>query len=211
MYSPASFRMKDSEEIKAFVAAHNFGLLVSQTPGQEWLATHVPWLWDERAPNLRLWAHVARANPHWRHLEGASVLVVFTGPHCYISPSWYEAGLEVPTWDYTAVHATGRAHLLSEEELAQQVHDLVAFHEPDAPLLSQLDHPDIVAQRQAIVGIAVDVEHLEGKRKLNQNRPAVQRARVAVVLSGSPHEAEREIAGLIAETLAPPVQADGPD
>lgn len=206
MYNPASFRMTDVDEIKAFVAAHNFGLLVSQAPGQEWLATHVPWLWDESAAEPRLWAHVARANSHWRHLEGASVLVVFTGPHCYISPSWYEAGLEVPTWNYTAVHATGRAHLLTATELAQQVRDLWAFHEPDAPLLAQMDSPDIAAQRQAIVGIAVDVDHLEGKRKLSQNRPAIQRARVAAVLSARPHEAEREIAQLIADTLPPSVE-----
>lgn len=203
MYNPASFRMKDADAARAFVAQHNFGLLVSQTPDGEWLATHIPWVWGPDADTPQLLGHVARANPHWRHVNGASVLVVFTGPHCYISPRWYEAGLEVPTWDYTAVHATGRARLLTDDELAQQVQTLVAFHEPDAPLLQQLDHPDIVAQRQAIVGIAVDVEHLEGKQKLNQNRPAEQRARVVRVLAESAHESERAIAALIASTLAP--------
>ncbi len=195
--------MTDSHAVRAFVAQHNFGLMVSQTAEGEWLATHIPWVWGPDPATPQLLGHVARANPHWRHLSGASVLVVFTGPHCYISPSWYEAGLEVPTWDYTAVHATGRARLLTDAELARQVETLVAFHEPGAPLLKQLDHPDIVAQRQAIVGIAVDVDHLEGKQKLNQNRPAAQRARVARVLAQSPHESERDIAALIAATIPP--------
>lgn len=201
MYNPSSFRMKDADAVRAFVTHNNFGLLVSQTAEGEWLATHIPWVWAPDADTPQLLGHVARANPHWRHLSGASVLVVFTGPHCYISPRWYEAGLEVPTWDYTAVHATGRARLLTDDELTQQVESLVAFHEPDAPLLQQLDHPDIVAQRQAIVGIAVEVEHLEGKQKLNQNRPAEQRARVVRVLADSVHESERAIAALIRATM----------
>jgi len=201
MYNPSSFRMTDPDAIRQFVTEHSFGLLVSQSDGGEWLATHIPWIWRDEAGATWLLGHVARANPHWRYLEGASVLVVFMGPHCYISPSWYQAGLEVPTWDYTAVHVTGIARILTDEELAQQVHDLVAFHEPNAPLLTQLNHPDIVAQRQAIVGVAVRVQSIEGKQKLNQNRAAEQRARVVKVLEASPREAERDIAHLIAATL----------
>ncbi len=211
MYNPPSFRMTSADAVRAFIARHNFGLLVSQAAGGEWLATHIPWVWGPDASAPQLLGHVARANPHWRHLPGASVLVVFAGPHCYISPRWYEAGLDVPTWDYTAVHATGRARLLTDDELAQQLESLVAWHEPDSPLRQQLHHPTVVAQRQAIVGIAVDVEHLEGKQKLGQNRPAEQRARVVRVLAESAHESERDIAALIASTLGPGSDQSVPD
>jgi transcriptional regulator len=193
--------MTEEAAMRRLVEENNFGLLVSAGPDGGFHATHLPWLWDDSDGGTELLAHMARANPHWRHLNGQEALVVFTGPHCYISPAWYEAGIEVPTWDYTAVHVTGRARLLEPEELARQVERLVRFHEPASTLLEHLNAPEVAVQRQAIVGVAVRVDRIEGKAKLSQNRPAIQRERVVRVLEQSPREHERAIAKLIRGTL----------
>jgi transcriptional regulator len=106
MYVPASFKMSDADELHGFMRAHSFAMLVTQGKGGM-TATHLPLLLDaDVGPNGRLLGHVARANPQWRDVEGEA-LVIFPGPHAYVSPTWYESPGTVPTWDYLAVHAYG--------------------------------------------------------------------------------------------------------
>src|SRR5262245_59160657 len=110
MYLPPSFREDSLQAIHALVHDHSFGLLVSAGPsGLD--ATRVPFLLDPtRGAKGTLTAHMARANDHWRNLEAAGeVLAVFSGPHTYISPTWYTNQKSVPTWNYVEVHAYGRA------------------------------------------------------------------------------------------------------
>ncbi len=111
MYVPGHFRVDDPETLRAFMRAHAFATLVTVVDGAPF-ATHVPFLVDdakggEEAAGLVLRAHVARANPQWRTLEEQDALVIFSGPHAYVSPAWYGAAESVPTWNYTAVHAYG--------------------------------------------------------------------------------------------------------
>src|SRR5438477_3101686 len=115
MYVPPHFAESDPAALHAFVERHSFGLLVSQVGGVPF-ATHLPLLLDRAAgPHGTLVGHVARANPHWRHLAGQTTLAVFAGPHAYISPSWYQAENMVPTWNYTAVHATGPVEVVEDK------------------------------------------------------------------------------------------------
>src|ERR687890_349960 len=109
MYIPEHFREGRIEVLHDFVRRYSFGTLVSQVEGEPF-ATHIPFLLDGgRGPNGTLRAHVARANPHWRGLRGdTTALVMFQGPHAYVSPSWYATPVAVPTWNYSAVHAYGR-------------------------------------------------------------------------------------------------------
>src|SRR5207244_5542732 len=113
-YGPPDFAESDRDTLHDFIERYSFGLLVSQVGGVPF-ATHLPFLLDRTAgPNGTLIGHVARANPHWRELASQTALAVFSGPHAYISPTWYEATNVVPTWNFAAVHATGRAELVED-------------------------------------------------------------------------------------------------
>lgn len=156
--------------------------------------SHLPLLIDREAgPRGTLLGHFARANPQWRHAAGREVLVVFTGPHAYISPQWYEAERVVPTWNYIAVHAYGRLELIEE---AAQVRDLLArmvrHYEASRPRPWSLDdQPADFVERLAkqIVAFRIPIERLEGKWKLNQNHPPERRERViAALAAGGPDE-----------------------
>ncbi|HEY4365267.1 MAG TPA: FMN-binding negative transcriptional regulator [Bryobacteraceae bacterium] len=203
MYNPAAFAENRAEVLHSFLRAHPFGTLVTNGPdGPE--ASHVPFFWDAEAGLLR--CHMARANPHGRLLtSGARVLAVFTGPHHYITPNWYaskqEHGKVVPTWNYTAVHASGSARLFEDApSLLRHLHELTDSQEAGSSHpWSVADAPPefIEGQMKAIVGIEIAVERLEGKWKLNQNRPAADRDGVIAGLEtlGSPDS--REVARLM--------------
>src|SRR4051812_36029868 len=102
MYVPTAFAETDPAKLHDFIEAHSFGLLVS-APGGVPVATHLPLLLERSTgPHGCLVGHVARANPQWEGLDGKPVLAVFSGPHAYVSPAWYESENVVPTWNYVA-------------------------------------------------------------------------------------------------------------
>jgi len=187
MYNPSAFREQRPEVLHAFIRAHPLGLLVSHGPSGL-LANLLPFVLEagdgERAV---LKAHMARANPQWRELDGQPVLVVFRGADAYVSPSLYaskaETGKVVPTWNYTMIQARGRARLHEQREwLMPQLHALTGAQEAGrAEPWSIADAPTdyIDAQAQAIVGIEIEVTALEGKWKVSQNQPEANRRSVA--------------------------------
>ncbi|HEU4929892.1 MAG TPA: FMN-binding negative transcriptional regulator [Candidatus Krumholzibacteria bacterium] len=205
VYNPRSYRNENLPELHAFMQRYNFAALFTHKDGRSF-STHLPFMIDpDRGANGTLIAHMARANPHWRAFEGAAPsLVVFMGPHAYISPAWYHDQETVPTWNYTLVHAEGRPRLVEDREhLRAMVMRLVALHE------SPLGHPWDVAKAEAvmeaelagIVGFEIPIDRIEGKFKLNQNRSADDRWGVVRALEGSSHPDEREIARLMREQL----------
>lgn len=169
--------------LHACIRAHPFGALVSVGPdGLD--ANHVPFLIDpEPAPFGTLRGHVARANPAWRELTAhADTLVIFQGPHTYVTPAWYPAkrehGKVVPTWNYVVVHAYGRARVIHEAEWLQRlVTRLTNEHEANrAEPWKVSDAPEdfVAKQLRAIVGIEVPLARLVGKWKASQNRSQVE-------------------------------------
>ena len=124
-------------------------------------------------------------NPHWRAFGGeAETLVIFQGPHGYITPSWYESAQAVPTWNYTAVHAYGRPRILEGEAALDLLRDQVAFYESgfEKPWETSTQAPGYIeGMATGVVAFDVEVTRLEGKGKLSQNRPA-DRERVAAAL-----------------------------
>lgn len=179
MYLPQDFAESRSEELFRVVREHPFGILVTQTStGLD--ANHLPFLLEEgRGPFGTLLAHVARANPIWQEVsEGAEVMVVFRGPHGYISPNWYPSKQEthrhVPTWNYEVVHAHGRVHIRDDERFVRGVvARLTRAHEAREPRpwkMSDAESDYLAEQLRQIVGIEVELTRLEGKRKLSQNR-----------------------------------------
>ena len=170
MYTPRQFGMAEADAIR-LVNQYPFGLLISTTDG-ELHTTHVPFLLSEDATTLT--CHVARANPHWQQLP-CTVTAVFNGPDHYISPNWYAAADQVPTWNYEAVHITGDATTFDDAaSLEQLVADLSANMEAGFNIpwtMDKLSDRTRVALLRAIVGIRIDIQHMDGKSKFSQNKP----------------------------------------
>ncbi len=178
------------------IERHSFALLISGEPKLE--ASHLPLLLDRHEkPYGTLLGHMARANSQWQTAANSEVLAIFSGPHAYISPQWYAAPHTVPTWNYIAVHACGRLELIEEEsESIALLEKTVAAYEASQPQPWRLDEsPDFVSKLAAqIVAFRIPIQRLEGKWKLNQNRPAEQRARVIERLQAQADENSLAIA-----------------
>jgi transcriptional regulator len=185
VYLPPVFTERRPEILLAHIERHDFGLLVSH--GRAGLvASHIPFLAERQGERIRLLGHVARANPQVADLvSGSEVLAIFAGPHAYVSPTWYEAGPAVPTWNYADVHAYGRVQPLDEERLRHLLRRLSERHEAASPAPWRLDGlPDdyLNGMLQGILGFEIAVSRLEGKYKLSQNRPEADRPRIAAAL-----------------------------
>ena len=169
------------------------------------MATHLPMLLDaEDGPLGTLRGHVARANPHWRAFRGgAEALAIFQGPHTYVSPSWNETRLTVPTWNYVAVHAYGRPRLIEDEAgLKAILHALVDRYESgfERPWSIQgLPEEFVRRMIKGIVGFEIQITRLEGKFKMNQNRTAGDRRGVVAALYGDGSEMSRAVAKLMVD------------
>ena len=203
MYLPSAFRQDDLAELHAQLQANPFALLTSAgAAGVQ--ASHLPLLLEPDEGEFgTLYGHFARANPHWRDLQGgAEALAVFSGPDAYISPGWYPAKAEhgkvVPTWNYIAVHARGPVELIEEpERLLQIVNRLSDQHERgrERPwAVSDAPREYLDSMLRAIVGFALPIRRLEGKWKLGQNRSAADQAGVRDGLAASPSPGDRELA-----------------
>jgi transcriptional regulator len=188
MYVPAAFAVHDEAILFDFIERFGFATLVSQTENGPF-ATHVPLLLDR--DGRRLLGHVARANPHWKILEGGDALAIFHGPHAYISPTWYVTSPAVPTWNYAAVHIYGKAKLVGAAQLGEIVERLVSQYElaESAPQSNSLP-ADLRAKLLAdIVGFELPIEGIQGKFKLGQNRaPADQASMLARLEAGNDEE-----------------------
>jgi transcriptional regulator len=202
MYIPEHFREARTEVLHEHVRQHSFGTLVSPVEGEPF-ATHLPFLLDSgRGAYGTLRAHVARANPQWRGFrEDGTVLVMFQGPHAYVSPSWYATPIAVPTWNYTAVHAYGKPRLVEDrDELRALVDDTVRAYErayPEPWRLDRLDAALVDKMLENIVGFEIPIDRLEGKLKLSQNRSAADRAGVIAALTRQGDEQSTATAALM--------------
>jgi transcriptional regulator len=205
MYVPPAFSESDPDTLFDFLRAHSFATLVSHD-GDEPFASHLPFLFDRAPlahtlPQGRLLGHMARANPQWQSAHGRRVMVVFQGPHAYVSPTWYEEANVVPTWNYVAVHAYGTLEAIEDRDrLGEIVARTVATYEAGMPTPWRLESQDAGFIDQllgAIVGFEIPIDRLEGKWKLNQNHSATRRERVARALHDSGSPDGRAIAALM--------------
>ncbi len=198
MYIPKAFREDDIAVLHAFMREYSFATLITLQDATP-LANRFPFLLDaERGPYGTLRAHMARANPQWRTFdETKEALVIFQGPHAYVSPSWYvdEVELSVPTWNYSVVHAYGLPRLVEENtELYNILQATIQVNEAsfENPWTIQMPDEHLQKKMQAIIGFEIQITRLEGKFKLSQNRSEDDQTRVAAALkeSLSPQTAE---------------------
>lgn len=184
MYIPNANRVDDQGQLLAFMQAHSFATLISQVEGQLF-ASHLPLTIDVVDAQIIVRGHLAKANPQWRELATQSeVLLIFQGPHAYISPQHYTKWESVPTWNYIAVHAYGAAELVTDEEgKLAALAGLIAASE--ATYQQQWDSLPVNFQQgmlNGIVAFTIQVTKLEGKYKLSQNRSTTDQAQVAAAL-----------------------------
>ena len=190
MYVPKHFEMNDPAELTAFMEHYNFAALVTSHEGNI-TATHLPFMLDSsRGEHGTLIAHLAKPNLQWQTFaEGQEALVIFTGPHAYVSPSWYEKPqTNVPTWNYTAVHAYGVPRVVEDPEAIYAMLDrLVKTHEGgyEQPWSVQSAEEHVRRLIGGVVGFEMTINRIEGKAKLSQNRSEADQYHVVEHLAQS--------------------------
>jgi len=198
MYTPKFNQVSDRAVLLEAMQAYSFAILFGPNgtqPENGMRATHLPLLVRDEGEHGTLLGHFARANTHWSALAGRETLVIFPGPHSYVSPSLYTEELSVPTWNYIAIHAYGTLELIEDEPgRGRLVEELIARHEPDY-LERWRSMPDGFRRTMlaGIMGFRIPIARIEGKFKLSQNRGADDRRNVqAAHAAGS--DDERELA-----------------
>jgi transcriptional regulator len=169
MYTPKLFQNTNEDDIKSFIRHNGFGILVSKA--ERLLATHIPLALSEDGTKLS--THLSRGNPQWKSFSNnEEVLAIFSGPHSYISSSWYDHE-NVPTWNYIAVHAYGTLRIIEGDELYQSLKVLVDKYEQasEKPVTVEGMSQDYVKKEmRGIVGLEISITKLEATYKLSQNR-----------------------------------------
>jgi transcriptional regulator len=179
MYIPKHFEQNDKEKSIAFMQAFNFALLIS-VKEESPIATHLPFVIEERNDEIVLVAHLSKANEQWKTFADKELLVVFSEPHAYISPTLYEKQQNVPTWNYVAVHAYGKIKILeSDEEKLQVLHkQMQTFEASYIKQFKSLDRKYIDGLLKGIVAFEMLVTKLQSKEKLSQNKTTNERENI---------------------------------
>jgi len=201
MYIPNYFKITDANIVYEIMKEHSFATLISTHDGEP-VATHLPLILNEE--KTYLYGHFARPNPQWKNIENQTVLAIFHGPHCYISPSWYETNQAVPTWNYVSVHVNGEVELLEDEnELIESLEEMVLKYEsPNSSYrLEDVDPKFLAGMNKGIQGFKIKITHIEGKAKLSQNHPQERQELVIDQLEGISRTDEQQIAALMKGNL----------
>ena len=180
MHVPSFFQVKDMEKIKSFIQSHSFATVVTTT-NKKPIATHIPVSFHQIGDSYVISGHMAIGNPQWKTFEeNEKVLVIFQGPHAYISSSWYQA-----------VHVYGKAALLEKSELVKELTVMLKTYEShrDQPVLwDTLSEELLEKQMKGIVGFKIIIDEVQAAFKLSQNRHERDYARIIEQL-----EAEGEV------------------
>lgn len=172
MYIPDIFINENQEEIKDFLQKNSFGILVNQTNGKLW-ATHIPLELDTNENGKQvLYGHISKENPQWESFaDNNKVLAIFSGPHSYISSSWYDHE-SVPTWNYIAVHIYGTIKIIEGEAVIESLKKLVDKYEKNSknPIRVEDLSKKTIMQTRGIVAFEIEIDEIQAKHKLSQNR-----------------------------------------
>ena len=195
MYIPSFNAFSDKSEIIAFMQRYSFGTIVTTIDGLP-AATHLPFLVKVEDDKLLIRSHFAKANPQWKAITESTSLLIFSEPHAYISPANYETEKNVPTWNYIAVHAYGKARLLeSVEDKAELLkHTIQTFEAGYLQQWDSLPEDYKLKMMNGIVAFEIEVNDLQAKKKLSQNRTELEQQNIIHTLEKSSDTNEKEIA-----------------
>lgn len=201
MYIPKHFKIDDEDIINDFIEKYSFATLFSQHNGEPY-ATHLPLLLN-KSENA-LYGHFARPNEQWKDAENQQVLVIFQGPHCYISPSWYETNKAVPTWNYVSIHVYGKLEIIEDGKVIfDSFNDLVNKYEsPDSPYsLNGVEPSFIEGMSKGIVAFRIKITKIEAKAKLSQNHPVERQELIIKHLENTSIQDNIQVASLMKKNL----------
>ena len=207
MYIPHWFREERLPVLHDLIRRHPFAPMITEVDGAPF-ATHLPFLLDpDRGAYGVLRGHMARSNPQWRGFtDGKGTLVIFQGPHAYISTAWYAEPLAVPTWNYATAHVYGAPQCVDEAELRQILLDTVRTFETAGAAPLPADYFE--KMMRGVVGFEVPISRIEGKFKLSQNRSDQDRHGVVKALSASAGAEDRATAECMRGTFEAPRPPD---
>jgi transcriptional regulator len=200
MYIPKAFHVEDEAALFDFMKSHSFAIVVTNHEGTPF-ATHIPILIDQ--DNKRLIGHIARANKQSEQ-GNSDVLVIFNGPHAYISPSWYKENNTVPTWNYAAVHVYGKLKFIEDPHILKQIlNETVNYYESgmEQPWSTDMNNEFNSGLMNAIIGFEIEITKIEGKWKLSQNHSKERQANVIEGLKAQGDKDSLEIANLMGTEL----------
>ena len=179
MYIPKVFKLDDIDKSIAFMQAYHFATLVSikkEIP----IATHLPFVIEKKEGKIILRSHLSKANEQWRTFNDTEVLIIFSEPHAYISPSLYQQKQEVPTWNYISIHVYGKVKILEtdEEKIALLKQQMQAYEAEYIKQFNTLDKKYLNALLKEIIAFEIEVSDLQAKEKLSQNKSKADRLSV---------------------------------
>lgn len=172
MYTPDLYKNENRDDIHAFLQENSFGILINQTQGKL-TATHIPLeLETDKEGNSILYGHLSKENPQRKGFtENDEILAVFSGPHSYISSSWYDHE-NVPTWNYIAVHVYGRIKIVEGEAVVESLKKLVDKYEKASknPVRVEDLSKETMMQASGVVAFEIEITEIQATKKLSQNR-----------------------------------------
>lgn len=197
MYIHKLNHWENESEVVQFMKQHAFATLVTQLDGRP-MATHIPFILEQKKNGESiLHGHLAKANPQWKSIgELEEALVIFQGPHAYISSSWYTHE-NVPTWNYLAVHVYGSLRIIEGEELMHHLKSLVDVYEagrPNRVHVETMSEAYLEGQVRALVGIEVKIQEVQASAKLSQNRDEENYQNIVKQLKDSSYPLDRDVA-----------------
>lgn len=195
MYIPKLNEMNDRDEVLSFIKEYSFATIINYQEGKP-TASHLPLVIETREDEIIIFGHFAKANPQWQFVENQKTLIVFSEPHAYISPSNYESKINVPTWNYIAVHVYGNCVLITDEDASISILEKT-INTYEAEYKKQWDElPSDYknANLQGIVCFEMKVSEIQAKKKLSQNKRDTERTKIIHQLEQSQHTHQKKIA-----------------
>ena len=204
IYIPQYYKEMDLDKLVAFMKRYDFATIIT-TDNQKPIATHLPFLIEQNGDSIKIKSHMAKANEQWRSFnEEKEVLVIFQGPHSYISPKHYDSAFSVPTWNYASVHVYGIPYLEGDNSstldlLRKTIINYESDFE-DAYKNIPMEYKNKLVKE--LVGFSIHVTKIEGAFKLNQDKSIEEQARIANSLLRSTDTAISDIGKLMKGNLS---------
>jgi transcriptional regulator len=203
MYLPKHFDIKEDGQIIEIIDAYSFAMVMSFDEDNQPFFSHIPLVTRKAASGFSLLGHVAKRNPQWNHFKAnPKVKVIINGPHTYITPKWYRSGRDVPTWNYVSIHIDGSAKLIDDfDGLIGLLKILTDKYESGSKFPWEFKLPDDLLTPEslcsAIVGFEIQIEKIDAKFKLGQNRASIDKIGVIEGLAERSDDMSKEVLRLM--------------
>lgn len=202
MYIPNINLAADKNELIAFMKRYSFATIITSKNNYP-VATHLPFLISEDDEKIILTSHFAKANNHWQIIENNINLIIFQEPHAYISPKHYDKEMNVPTWNYIAVHGYGKGKIISDENLVANIlgKTILTYEAAYKTQYYSLPSDYKINLSKGIVAFEIELTDLQGKKKLSQNKTEAEQWKIIHELDSGANSTQRDIAQYMKECL----------